>query len=156
LLYSLKNRETGFDWESFWADYRRWSIRVPFTEARDSIPLYSKLMEVVVSGDLPISIALEAKFNDLAMREKKEQAADLIPLIDEYVELRAADEFFLRHLFIVGMLGGKKDYLRNIFLKVYMPNAFFDRAEKYLMRSVADVPNKVKKAALQDRDVREN
>jgi spermidine synthase len=156
LHYSINNREEGFDWGSFWADYRRWSAKIPFSKTRDSIPLYLDLMEVVRTGDLPVSIAIEAKFNDLAMRKKYKEAADLIPLIDEYIELRAADEFFLRHLFIVGMLGGKKDYLRNIFLKVYMPNSFFDRAEKYLMRSVAGVPNKVKKAALQDRDVKEN
>jgi len=156
LYYSLKNRAEGFDWESFWKDYRKWSAKIPLTETRDSIPLYLELMDVVASGDLPASIALEVKFSDLVAHKKYKEAADLIPLLDEFIELRAADEFFLRHLFIVGMLGGQKDYLRNMFLKVYMPNSFFDKAEKYLMKSVAGVPNRVKKDVLQDRAVIEN
>jgi hypothetical protein len=113
-------------------------------------------MPIVISGDLPVSIALEAKFMDLAMHKKYREAAKLIPLIDEFLELRGADEFFLRHLFIVGMLGGEKDYMRRIFLKIYMPNLFFDRAEKYMMKTVAGVPDKVRKAVLQDRAVVEN
>jgi len=156
LLLSLKNRGENFDWENFWMDYRNWSVKAPFSEARDSIPLYAELMPIVVSGDLPVSIALEAKFMDLAMHKKYREAAKLIPLIDEFLELRGADEFFLRHLFIVGMLGGEKDYMRRIFLKIYMPNLFFDRAEKYMMKTVAGVPDRVRKAVLQDRAVVEN
>jgi SAM-dependent methyltransferase len=156
LLLSLRNRGENFDWENFWTDYRNWSVKAPFSEARDSIPLYEELMAVVLTGDLPVSIALEAKFMDLAMRKKYKEAANLIPLIDEYLELRGADEFFLRHLFIVGMLGDKKDYMRNMFLKIYMPNTFFDRAEKYLMKSIAGVPDKVRKAVLQEKAVIEN
>jgi len=156
LLFSLKNRGDNFDWENFWIDYRNWSVKAPFSEARDSIPLYAELMPIVISGDLPVSIALEAKFMDLAMHKKYREAAKLIPLIDEFLELRGADEFFLRHLFIVGMLGGEKDYMRRIFLKIYMPNLFFDRAEKYMMKTVAGVPDRVRKAVLQDRAVVEN
>jgi predicted membrane-bound spermidine synthase len=156
LLLSLRNRGEDFDWESFWTDYRNWSIKAPFSEARDSIPLYAELMAVVLTGDLPVSIALEAKFTDLAMRKKYREAANLIPLIDEYLELRGADEFFLRHLFIVGMLGGERDYMRRIFLKIYMPNMFFDRAEKYLMKAVAGVPDRVNKAVLQEKAIIEN
>jgi len=156
LLLSLKNRGENFDWENFWADYRNWSVKAPFSEARDSIPLYAELMSIVLTGELPVSIALEAKFMDLAMHTKYKEAANLIPLIDEFLELRGADEFFLRHLFIVGMLGGEKDYMRRIFLKIYMPNMFFDRAEKYLMKTVAGVPDRVRKAVLQERAVIEN
>jgi SAM-dependent methyltransferase len=156
LLFSLRNRGRYFDWESFWADYRLWSVKAPFSEARDRSALYTELMSVVLEGDLPVSIALEARFMDLAMRKKYREAADLIPLIDEFLELRGADEFFLRHLFIVGILGGERDYMRRIFLKVYMPNSFFDRAEKYLMKTVAGVPDKVRKSVLQDRAIKEN
>jgi predicted membrane-bound spermidine synthase len=156
LLLSLRNRGNRFDWEKFWEDYRKWSANAPFSEARDNIPLYEELMEVVLEGDLPVAIALEAKFMDLAMRGKYHEAAKLIPVIDEFLELRGADEFFLRHLFIVGMLGGERDYLRNMFLKVYMPNKFFDRAERFMMRDVAGVPNRVKKEVLQDRAILEN
>ncbi|MDR0517522.1 MAG: spermidine synthase [Fibromonadaceae bacterium] len=156
LLLSLRNRGKHFDWESFWEDYRKWSVNAPFSEERDNIPLYEELMDVVLEGDLPVSIALEAKFMDLAMHGQYAEAAKLIPLIDEFLELRGADEFFLRHLFIVGMLGGERDYLRNMFLKVYMPNKFFDKAEKYIMKTVSGVPDKVRKSVLQERAVKEN
>jgi hypothetical protein len=156
LRLSLENRTPKFAWERFWEDYRKWSASAPFSEARDDILLYEKFMEIVLEGDLPVSIALEAKFMDLAMHKKYVEAANLIPLIDEYLELRAADEFFLRNLFVVGMLGGERDYMRNIFLKIYMPNHFFDRAEKYMMKSVAGVPDRVKKSVLQDRAIIEN
>lgn len=156
LYLSLKNRDEKFDWEKFWIDYRLWSATAPFSELRDSIPLYKELMDVVLTGELPVAIALEIKFMDLAMHKKYKEAADLIPLIDEYLELRGADEFLLRHIFVVGMLGGKRDYMRNIFLKIYMPNSFIDRAEKYLMKSVAGVPDRVKKVLLQDENIIEN
>jgi len=156
LFLSLENRGEKFDWESFWTDYRTWSAKAPFSEARDSIPVYAELMKVVLTGDLPVSIALEAKFMDLAMHKKYEEAADLIPLIDEFLELKGADEFFLRHLFVVGMLGGKKDFMRNIFLEIYMPNHFIDRAEKYLMRVTAGVPNKVRKTVLREKVIKQN
>jgi hypothetical protein len=54
------------------------------------------------------------------------------------------------------MVGGERDYLRNMFLKVYMPNKFFDKAERFMMRDAAGVPNKVKKAVLQDKAILEN
>ena len=156
LTLSLRNKRKNFDWERFWADYRKWSIDAPFSEARDEIPLYQDLMDIVLEGDLPVSIALEAKFMDLAMHKKYNEAAEMIPLIDEYLELRGADEFFLRHLFIVGMLGDKRDYMRSSFLKFYLPNSYFDRAEKHLMKHVAGVPDRVRKTVLQDKAIKEN
>jgi hypothetical protein len=54
------------------------------------------------------------------------------------------------------MLGGQKDYMRSIFLKIYMPNTFLDRAEKYLMKTVAGVPDRVKKEILQDKAIKPN
>jgi hypothetical protein len=37
-----------------------------------------------------------------------------------------------------------------------MPNMFFDRAERYLMKTVAGVPDRVRKTVLQERTVIEN
>ncbi|MDR2579745.1 MAG: hypothetical protein LBC85_01965 [Fibromonadaceae bacterium] len=156
LLYSLRNRDEDFDWKSFWTYYRKWSESAPFSEVRDSIPLYTELMSAVLEGDFPISMALEARFMDLTMRRQYKEAASLIPLIDEFFELKDTDEFLLRHIFIVGMLGGERDFLRNIFLDVYWRNTFIDKAERYLMKSVAGVPDRVKKAVLQNKAIKEN
>ncbi len=156
LLLSLKNRGKNFDWTRFWTDYRNWSIEAPFSEARDSIPLYAELREIFYAGELPVPIAVEIEFMDLLMHKKYKEAAKLIPLISENYDLEKSDEFLLRHVFLAGMLGGERDYVRNIYLKLYMPNKYFDRAEKYLMKSVAGIPDRVKKAILQDRMIMEN
>jgi hypothetical protein len=157
LFFSLKSKKEDFDWEKFWMDYRKWSAKVPFLEkARDSAPLYTELMSLVSAGDIPVAITLETKFMDLAMRKKYKEAAELIPLIDEFIELKEADEFFLRYMFIVGILGGKKDYMRDIFLRIYMPHTSLDKAEKYLMKTVAGIPDRVRKDVLQENAVKEN
>jgi spermidine synthase len=156
LLLSLKNRDEKFSWASFWTDYRTWSIKAPFSEARDSIPLYAELKAMLLDGELPVPIAVETRFMDLLMHKEYKEAAKLIPLISENYDLEKSDEFLLRYIFLAGMLGGERDYIRNIFLKLYMRNRYFDRAEKYLMKSVAGVPDRVRKVVLQDRAIMEN
>jgi SAM-dependent methyltransferase len=152
LLLSLKNRDEDFDWARFWTDYREWSAKAPFSPARDSIPLYQELRSI----ELPTPIAVETEFMDLLMHKKYKEAAELIPLLKDNFDLEESDEFLLRHIFIAGMLGGEKDYMRSLFLDLYLKNLYFDRAEKYLMKSVAGVPDRIKKVVLQDREEVEN
>ncbi|MCL2101064.1 MAG: fused MFS/spermidine synthase, partial [Fibromonadales bacterium] len=155
LFLSLKYRDDFFDWFAFWSDYREWSAQAPFTEARDTIPLYAELRSLFLAGELPVPIAVELEFMDLAMRERYEEAAKMIPLMAEHFDLRESDEFLLRHIFLIGMLGGERDYMRSIFLSIYRPNRYLDKAEKYLMKTVAGVPDRVRKTVLQDRAVKE-
>jgi len=89
----------------------------------------------------------------LAIRKKYKEAAKLISLMGEHFELRESDEFLLRHLFLIGMLGEQRDYMRHMFLNVYLKNIYFDKAEKFLMKTVAGVPDKVRKDVLQDRAI---
>jgi len=156
LLLSLKNRDENFDWTAFWTNYRNWSAKTSFSVARDSIPLYAELRAMLLAGELPIPVAVETQFMDLAMHKKYKEAAKLIPQMSEYFELKESDEFLLRHIFIIGMLGGERDYMRQMFLKIYMPNRYFDKAEKYLMKSVAGVPDKIRKTVLREKVVVEN
>jgi predicted membrane-bound spermidine synthase len=144
LLLSLKNKDENFDWNAFWTDYSKWSIKAPFSEARDTIPLYMELKAILLAGELPAPVAVETQFMDLAMHKRYKEAAKLIPLMNEHFDLKDSDEFLLRHIFLVGMLGGERDYMRRIFLEIYMPNKYLDRAEKYLMKSVAGVPDKIR------------
>jgi len=153
LLLSLKNRSENFNWAAFWTDYRNWSAKAPFSAARDSIPLYAELRAEFLAGELPVPISVELEFMDLAMHGKFKEASKLIPLMSEHYDLKEADESLLRNIFIIGMLGGERDYMRRLFLEIYMPNKYFDKAERYLMKSVAGVPDKVKKAVLQERAV---
>jgi hypothetical protein len=131
-------------------------MKAPFSAARDSIPLYAELRAAFLAGELPVPIAVETEFMDLLMHKKYREAANLIPLMSENFDLEESDEFLLRHIFLAGMLGGERDYLRQIFLKIYMPNKYLDRAEKYLMKSAVGVPDRVKKSVLQDKTVVEN
>ena len=153
LFLSLENRGEDFNWAAFWIDYRNWSVKAPFSAARDSIPLYAKLRSMFLAGELPVPIAVELEFMNLAMHGRYRDAARLIPLMSEHFDLKEADELLLRHIFIIGMLGGERDYMRRMFLETYMPNKYFDKAEKYLMKAVAGVPDRVRKAVLQDRAI---
>jgi predicted membrane-bound spermidine synthase len=144
LLLSLKNRGENFDWAAFWTDYRKWSAKAPFSPARDSIPLYLELKNMLLAGELPVPVAVETQFMDLAMHKRYREAAKLIPLINEHFDLKESDEFLLRQIFLIGMLGGERDYMSRMFLEIYMPNIYIDKAEKYLMKSVARVPDKIK------------
>ena len=144
LLLSLKNRGENFNWAAFWTDYRKWSAKAPFSEARDTIPLYAELKAMLLGGELPIPVAVETQFMDLAMHKRYKEAAKLIPLMNEHYDLKESDEFLLRHVFLIGMLGGERDYMSRMFLEIYMPNIYIDRAEKYLMKSVSGVPDKMK------------
>jgi len=156
MYLSLKNRDKNFNWAAFWTDYRKWSAKVPLTEARDSIPLYAELKSMFLANELPAPVAVEFDFMDLVMHKKYREAAKLISLMGEYFELKESDEFLLRHLFLVGMLGGERDYMRHMFLEVYLESRYFDRAEKFLMKTVAGVPDRIRKTVLQDRAVKEN
>ncbi len=153
LLLSLENRDENFNWAAFWVDYRNWSAKAPFSAARDSIPLYALLKAELLAGKLPVPIAVELEFMDLAMHGRYREAAKLIPLISEFFDLKEADETLLRNIFIIGMLGGERDYMRRLFLEIYMPNKYFDKSERYLMKSVAGVPDRVRKAVLQDKAI---
>jgi len=150
LLLSLKNRGENFDWTAFWTDYRKWSAKAPFSAARDTIPLYAELKSMLLTGELPVSVAVETQFMDLAMHKRYKEAAKLIPLMNEHFDLKESDEFLLRHIFLIGMLGGEHDYMSRMFLEIYMPNTYIDKAEKYLMKSVAGVPDKMKIKVLQN------
>jgi len=143
LLLSLKNRGENFNWAAFWTDYRKWSSKAPFSEARDTIPLYAELKTQLSEGKLPIPVAVETQFMDLAMHKKYKEAAKLIPLMNDHYDLKEADEFLLRQIFLIGMLGGERDYMSRMFLEIYMPNIFIDKAEKYMMKTVAGVPDKI-------------
>jgi predicted membrane-bound spermidine synthase len=156
LLLSLQNRGKRFEWTNFWEDYRVWSVKAPFSEVRDSIPLYAELRAMFLAGELPVPIAVETEFMDLLMHKKYREAASLIPMMSKNFELEEMDEFLLRHIFLAGMLGGERDNMRNMFLRTYMKNKYFDRAEKYLMKSVAGVPDRVKKEVLQEKAIKEN
>jgi len=153
LLLSLQNKEENFNWAAFWTDYRKWSAKIPLTDARDSVPLYMQLKSMFQANELPVPIAVEFEFMDLAIHKKYEEAANLISVMGEHFELKETDEFLLRHLFLIGMLGGERDYMRHMFMKVYLKNIYFDKAEKFLMKTVAGVPNRVRKDVLQDRAV---
>jgi predicted membrane-bound spermidine synthase len=144
LLLSLKNKGENFDWAAFWTDYRKWSAKAPFQAARDTIPLYAELKAMLLAGELPVPVAVETQFMDLAMHKKYKEAAKLIPLMNEHFDLKESDEFLLRNMFLIGMFGGERDYMRRMFLEIYMPNKYFDKAEKYLMKSVAGVPDRIR------------
>ena len=131
------------DWPRFWEEFRAWSQRLPFSPARDTVALYALMAEKVDSGKIPLNIALEFHFMDLAAHGHYQEAASMLPLLRSTIRLETMDEFFLRHLAIVALKADAKDVLRHIYLEAIRKNRDFDPAEQRLMLLLADVPRKI-------------
>jgi hypothetical protein len=164
-LNASLDRDSVLDWGRFWIDYRKWSARVPFSTIRNSIPLYARLQtkaqeKLLASAQdslpledqirnegqgMPFAVALEFGFLDLAAQGKYKEAAAMLPLFREIYHLEGMDELFLRHLFLIGILGGQKDEMRHIYLESIRKSPYFDSAERRLMAITANVPLRVRK-----------
>jgi len=141
--------DSTLDWPRFWNDFRQWSARLPFDSSRDTIPLYAQLRQKASAGEMPLAFSLEFEFLDYAARGDYRSAARMIPTLREVFKLETMDEFFLRHMAIVALLGGAKDDLREIYLESIRKNVDFDPAERRLLILLADVPEKILSRKLQ-------
>lgn len=142
LLHSLENDST-LDWFRFWPDFRQWASRIPFSAARDTIPLYGQMQAKVAAGQVPLAISLEFEFLDHAAHKRYQDAARMIPTLRQVFKLETMDEFFLRHLTITALLAGDKDDLRRVYLESIRRNVDFDPAERRMIVLLADVPTKI-------------